>query len=211
MRWELVGYLGSILMFATFYMKTMIPLRLVAIAANVCMIVYTGVMHVIPILVLQSCLLPLNVYRLIQMRRLIERVKEASRGDFKVEALIPFMSAEKHAAGTMLFQAGDPSTKLYLVQRGRIRLVELDRVIGKGDLIGEIGILSPKNARTASALCEEDTEVLAITQDKVIQLYHQNPEFGFFLVRLVTQRLLGNLAEAQFDAAETLAPGERPG
>ena len=206
MLWELVGYVGSVLMFATFYMKTMIPLRLVGIAANVFMIAYAASKPAYPILVLQSCLLPLNVYRLIQMRRLIERVKEASRGDFKVEALIPFMTAEKHAAGTMLFQAGDPSTKLYLIQRGRIRLVELDRVIGKGDLIGEIGILSPKNARTASALCEEDTEVLAITQDKVIQLYYQNPEFGFFLVRLVTQRLLGNLAEAQFDAAETLAP-----
>ena len=32
---ELVGYLASALVFATFYMKTMMPLRAVAIASNV--------------------------------------------------------------------------------------------------------------------------------------------------------------------------------
>jgi CRP-like cAMP-binding protein len=99
---------------------------------------------------------------------------------------------------------------MYLVQKGGIRLVEIDRKVGQGDLIGEIGILSPTNVRTATAIADEDTDLLAITQDQVLQLYHQNPEFGFFLVRLVTQRLLRNLADAQFDAAETLAPGDKP-
>jgi len=46
MQWALyLGYLGSFLMFCTFYMKTMIPLRLTGIAENVCMIIYTGVTH----------------------------------------------------------------------------------------------------------------------------------------------------------------------
>ena len=37
---ELVGYLASALVFATFYMKTMMPLRAVAIASNVAFISY---------------------------------------------------------------------------------------------------------------------------------------------------------------------------
>jgi len=143
------------------------------------------------------------------MKRLVARVKEASRGDFEVEALLPFMTPERHKQGHILFQVGDPSDRMYLIQSGAIRLVEFDRRLGKGELLGEIGILSPRGARTATAMCEEDTELVAITQDKVLQLYYQNPEFGFFLVRLVTKRLLGNLAEAQFDSAETLAPGGR--
>jgi CRP/FNR family cyclic AMP-dependent transcriptional regulator len=205
---QVIGYLGSVLMFSTFYMKTMIPLRLVGIGANVCMIVFTAFTHTWPILILQSCLLPLNAFRLVQMRRLIARVKQASKGDFRVEALIPFMTPEHRTKGQIVFQAGDPSDRMYLVQSGALRLVELDRRVGKGDLVGEIGILSPTNVRTATAIADEDTQLLAITQDKVLQLYYQNPEFGFFLVRLVTQRLLRNLADAQFDAAQTLAPGD---
>jgi hypothetical protein len=207
---QVIGYVGAVLMFSTFYMKTMIPLRVVGIAANVCMVAFAGATRAYPVLILQACLLPLNTYRLIQMRRLIARVKEASKGDFRVEALIPFMKPAHLKKGEMLFQAGDPSDKMYLVQKGGIRLVEIDRKVGQGDLIGEIGILSPTNVRTATAIADEDTDLLAITQDQVLQLYHQNPEFGFFLVRLVTQRLLRNLADAQFDAAETLAPGDKP-
>jgi len=206
---QVIGYVGAVLMFSTFYMKTMIPLRLVGIAANVCMIAFTAATRAYPILVLQSCLLPLNTFRLFQMRGLIARVKAASKGDFRIEALIPFMTPEPRKKGEMLFQAGDPSDRMYLVQSGAVRLVELDRRLGKGELLGEIGILSPTNVRTASAIAEEDSVLLAITQDKVLQLYYQNPEFGFFLVRLVTQRLLRNLADAQFDAAQTLAPGEK--
>ena len=90
MHWyDLLGYLGSVLMFSTFYMKTMIPLRLVGIAANVSMIVYTAAAGIYPVLILQACLLPLNVLRLVQMRRLIDRVAEASTKDFKLDALVP--------------------------------------------------------------------------------------------------------------------------
>jgi hypothetical protein len=197
------GYLGSILMFSTFYMKTMIPLRLVGIAANVCMIIFTLLAHVTPVLVLQACLLPLNVYRLVQMKRMIEKVKDASQGDFRFDALIPFMTLEKHAKGTVLFRAGDPSKKMYLIQTGEVRLQELGKVIGKGEVLGEIGILSPSNRRTGTAICATDVDFMTITEDKVLQLYYQDPKFGLFLVRLVIQRLLRNI-----DPRATMSPPE---
>jgi hypothetical protein len=46
-----------------------------------------------------------------------------------------------------------------------------------------------------------------VTQDVVLQLFYQKPEFSFFLVRLVTKRLLDNLEDAQFDAMATMGPG----
>ncbi len=39
---EPCGYLASALVFGTFYMKRMIPLRLVGIASNLAFIVYPG-------------------------------------------------------------------------------------------------------------------------------------------------------------------------
>lgn len=194
MHWfDLIGYIGAVLMFSTFYMKTMIPLRIAGISANVIFIVYSALAGVYPVLLLQSCLLPLNVIRLVQMRRLIRRVGEAARGEFDLSALIPFMNPVRMSRREVLFKRGDTADKLYLIQRGKVRLTNTDIVLGPGELVGEIGILSPHKKRTDSAVCEEDSEMMVIESDRVLQLYFQNPEFGFYLVRLVTHRLLQNL------------------
>ncbi len=70
------GWLASALVFTTFFMRTMIPLRLVAIASNVAFMAYAvlglryGVFgRLYPILVLHASLLPLNVLRLRQLHR----------------------------------------------------------------------------------------------------------------------------------------------
>jgi len=67
--WIVVAaWVASILVFCAFFMKTMIPLRIVGIASNAAFIAYAllglhyGVFgRVYPILVLHSYLLPLNV------------------------------------------------------------------------------------------------------------------------------------------------------
>ena len=57
---ELFGYIASVLVFTTFYMKTMVPLRLVAIASNVAFIIYALWGRLTPILILHVLLLPLD-------------------------------------------------------------------------------------------------------------------------------------------------------
>jgi CRP-like cAMP-binding protein len=203
---QALGYLGSVLMFLTFFMKTMIPLRITGIAANVVMITFTSIAHVYPILILQACLLPLNVLRFIQMKRLITRVKAAARGDFKIEPLLPFMRHEHKQDGDVLFKAGDKGDRMYFLQRGRVRLREIDKVLKDGDVFGEVGLVSADKERTATAACEGDCELYSVTQDVVLQLFYQKPEFSFFLVRLVTKRLLDNLEDAQFDSMATIGP-----
>jgi CRP/FNR family cyclic AMP-dependent transcriptional regulator len=205
-RVEVIGYVGSVLMFLTFFMKTMIPLRFTAICANVVMIAYTSIKGVPPILILQSCLLPLNILRFVQMKRLITRVKAAARGDFKIEPLLPFMKHETRADGDVLFKAGDKGDRMYFLQAGRVRLREIEKVLKDGDVFGEIGLLSADKERTATAVCEGECNLYSLTQDVVLQLFYQKPEFSFFLVRLVTKRLLDNLEDAQFDAMATMGP-----
>src|SRR5207302_3896815 len=82
MHWtEAIGYIAAALTFATFLMKTMIPLRIVGISANCFFIVYGFFAHVHPALVLHLALLPLNGLRLYQMLQLVEKVKAASQSD----------------------------------------------------------------------------------------------------------------------------------
>lgn len=198
MSWiEIIGYVGSALMFSTFYMKTMMPLRITAITANVVMITYTALAGVYPVLVLQSALLPLNVWRLIEMRRLIASVRSAAAGDFAAEALIPFMHRTEIAAGEVLFRRGDQSDAMYLLESGEVELTEINLTVEPGSLVGEIGLLAPSQVRTATARCASAAVLHRIDQDEVVRLYYQKPEFAFYLIRLVIRRLLENAERAR--------------
>ena len=52
---------------------------------------------------------------------------------------------------------------------------------------------------------EEDlssnTRTLTIPADKVYELYHQNPEFGFHMVRLITERLTRDIRRLEGQVA----------
>lgn len=196
MSWqEYAGYVGSFLMFSTFWMKTMIPLRVAGIAANTAMIIYALMAGLYPILAMQCLMLPVNFYRLFQMRALLMRVNQASEGGFQPDALVPFMKKEVFEDGDIVFRTGDDSHKLYLIRKGAVLLREIDHTLSAGDIFGEIGILAENNRRMATAQCVGKTQLFSITRDQVTLLFFQNPEFGFFLMRLVTGRLLQN-AEA---------------
>jgi hypothetical protein len=43
--------------------------------------------------------------------------------------------------------------------------------------------------------------VAAIGRDKVLELYYQDPKFGFFLIRLVASRLLSDAARPPAEVA----------
>lgn len=81
---EAAGYLASLLVFATFCMKTMVPLRIVAVLSNIAFIVYSSYGGLYPILLLHSVLLPLNVARTFQMLRLRRLVKKATKATSQV-------------------------------------------------------------------------------------------------------------------------------
>lgn len=193
---EITGYAASMLVFCTFYMKTMIPLRVVAIVSNVAFMLYAVGGRLYPVLILHVILLPLNCVRLIQMRTLIRKVREAAKGDCSMEWLIPYMQSRTLKKG-VLFRKGDAADEMYMVLRGSIRLLDVGVTIQPGTVIGEIGIFAPSGRRMDTAVCDGDVEVAAIRNDKVLQLYHQNPKFGFYLINLVTDRLLQNLSKAQ--------------
>lgn len=190
---EFVGYVGSLLMFSTFWMRTMIPLRIAGLCGNLAMMLYAAMGGLWPMMILQLLMFPVNIGRLVQIRRLVRRVARAAAGEFRPDALIPFMKREVHADGDVLFKLGAASDKMYLIREGTVNLVEVGRELGPDTLFGEIGIVSSQNLRTATAVCKGPCVLLSIDQEHVLELYFQEPEFGFYLMRLVTDRLLHNL------------------
>jgi hypothetical protein len=62
---DLAGYIACSLVFLTFYMKGMVPLRLAALCSNVAFLIYAFALHLAPIAILHSALIPVNIIRLI--------------------------------------------------------------------------------------------------------------------------------------------------
>ena len=58
--------------------------------------------------------------------------------------------------------------------------------------MGELGFLTPNNRRTMTIECIEDGQVLTITYERLLEIYFQNPQFGYYYLKLTSQRLLDN-------------------
>jgi len=206
----IAAWIAAFLVFSSFFMKTMIPLRIVAIVSNVAFISYAllglkyGVFgRVYPILVLHSCLLPLNVVRLRQLKRLVAAVQKATDEDV-VRSLVPYMKTELHPKGTVLFRQGDSADRLYLVQEGDVHFLDVDKHAVAGDVFGEVGLFAPEGTRALTAVCEEDCRLSAISGKKVLELYYLDPRFGYFLIRLVAGLVLENRERGGAVAVGTL-------
>lgn len=105
-------------------------------------------------------------------------------------------------AGEYIFKEGDNAQSIHFLVEGTIALkvqvmTRPDYVtvsyIGKSyDCFGWSGLVSP-NYYTASALCEEPTEVLELKGSDLLQILEQHPQAGFRVMHkmanLVSDRL----------------------
>ncbi|MEO8401432.1 MAG: cyclic nucleotide-binding domain-containing protein [Gammaproteobacteria bacterium] len=191
---SIIGYLAAVLVASSFYMKTIVPLRVFAIASNICFIAYGYfiVPMLYPVLILHLFLLPLNIIRLWQIRKLIKGIKTYANGDYSLEWLVPYMTKEIYPQQSVLFQKNDKADKIFLLQQGKVYLPQLNHYVGPGDILGEIGVLSPYKSRTSDAICVEETHLLFITEEQAMVLYYQNPKFGLFLLRIIIKRSIEN-------------------
>lgn len=186
------------------FVKTMIPLRWLAVGTNFGFLMYGLLYPSIPMLFLHGLLLPVNIYRALEMVKLTRRVtKAAQRGDVSGLWLKPYMKARTMNAGEILFRKGDVADHLYFLAEGEIEFVEIGKPLHPGSMFGEIAFFAPDRRRTLTARCSQDSRVLTIDESTLLQLYYQNPEFGFELVRLVAGRLTADVQrlESRISAA----------
>lgn len=177
------------------FVKTMIPLRWLAITSNVGFIAYGALHPSYPMLLLHLALLPINFFRLAEMKRLTRRV-EAVRVEGQLSSvwLRPYMRSKKMRAGAVLFRKGDVGDRLYLLADGRVELVEIGTSVEPGQIFGEIAFFSPDRRRMLTARCAENSTVLSIDEATVKELYYQNPAFGFRMIELVAERFSADVA-----------------
>lgn len=196
---EISGYVAAILMFATFYVKMMVPLRIIGICANVAFLTYGILGDLNPVIVLHAILLPVNAYRLHQMLQLTRDVREAASGEIDIDWLKPYAAQQEAQAGDVLFRKGDAAREMFVVVSGRFRLAESGIAIAPMQMVGELAFLAQKRVRTQTLECVEAGTLLKVGYQQVEQLYFQNPKFGFYLLKLITRRLFDNVEQLEHE------------
>jgi hypothetical protein len=188
---------ASIFVVATTTMRTMIPLRIFGILANVVLFLTAIPAHNYLVMLVQSAMFLVNSYRLHQMLQLVRDVKKSVNSDLSMEWLKPFMTERNCTAGEILFYKDEKAEDMLYIVSGSFKLVESGIVLPIGAIVGEFGMLTPSNIRTQSLECVEAGLVLSVSYTKVEELYVQNPAFGFYFLRLVSARLLQNVDTLQ--------------
>src|SRR3984893_3289453 len=194
---NILALIGAIFFVATLLMRTMVPLRVTGIISDVFFIGYGVLSGTVTTLMLYLLLLPINIFRLGQMLKLVKRARLAAQGDLSMDWLKPFMTRRKYGQGDVLFRKGDRANEMFFTVTGKFLVTELGIELPPGRLVGELGFLSPDNRRTQSLECTEDGQVLAITYDRLLEIFFQNPDFGYYFLRLSTERLLQNITRLE--------------
>jgi CRP/FNR family transcriptional regulator, cyclic AMP receptor protein len=201
---EAIGYCAAAANVFVFVSNTMIPLRLAAILANALFAAYFYLKGYLPLFALNAFMVPINVLRLRQMRRLILDVRQATQaaddGDFEYEWLRPYMKQLTLSEGFTLYRKGDISEDAFFLVHGEILLPEPQVTLKPGTFFGEMGLFTEDNRRTASAVAVTDVDLLCVRYDALLELAAQNPQFGFYLMKLMMRRMQHNVEIARSNA-----------
>ena len=194
---NMFALVGAIFFVATLLMHTMVPLRVANIGGCTFYATSGALSGNVTTFLLYLLSLPINAIRLRQMLKLVKKARSATQGDMSMEWLKPFMTERKYRGGDKLFKKGDAASEMFLTVTGKFLVKEIGVELPPGRIMGELGFLTPNNRRTGTVECIEDGQVLTITCERLLEIYFQNPQFGYYFLVLTSQRLLENIARLE--------------
>lgn len=169
--------------------RTMIPLRVGALASNVLFLAFALAERDWMDALTNLALAVVGGHRLRQMLALVRRAREAARGDFSLDWLKPFMTSTRLGAGEALFAKGDAADAAHFLVRGRLRVAGAGVELPERALVGEMALFVDDKRRTATVEAVEDCELLTIGYAELQELCAQNPGFALYLLKTVAGRL----------------------
>lgn len=118
--------------------------------------------------------------------------------DDELERLIPMLSERRFKPRQLLFSAGDPPERVYLILKGRIKIYQVAEngkeiildVVGKGGVVGDMAIVED-GERIACAQAIDETVAASISWEDFSHLLHSSPRLGFAMAELMARRLVG--------------------
>ena len=194
---NMLALIGATLYVVTLMVRTIVPLRVIGIISMVFFIAYGALAGAVATFLLYLLSLPINVIRLRQMLTLVKKARLSAQGDLSMDWLRPYMTPRKYRKDETLFRKGDVANEMFLTVTGKFLVAEIGIEVPPNRIMGELGFVAPKNKRTQTVKCIESGDVLTITYETLLELYFQNPEFGYYLLSLTSERLLQNVSRLE--------------
>jgi CRP/FNR family transcriptional regulator len=118
--------------------------------------------------------------------------------DEELDRLIPMLTERSFKPRQILFQAGDPPERVYLLLKGRVKIYQVAEngkeiildVVGKGGVVGDMAIVED-GERIACASAIDETVAVSISWEDFSHVVQQSPKLGFAMMELMAHRLAG--------------------
>jgi uncharacterized membrane protein len=116
--------------------------------------------------------------------------------DQETQSLCALMETHHFDKGETIFNAGDAGDSIYIVRSGNVQVFienyEGHKIILRenepGDVFGDISLLDG-GPRTATAVAVDETEVLSLDRDSLLELVTKHPHAGLDLLTVMGRRL----------------------
>ena len=118
---------------------------------------------------------------------LLMRELRRSTGENQRESLVV-----RKKSGTSIFRTGDKGRFMFIVIEGAVDIKskgDLLAIVRAGDIFGEMALIHPDSRRTADAVANEDSELIPIHQQRLLQIIEREPEVAIELLRVFVSRL----------------------
>ncbi len=118
--------------------------------------------------------------------------------DEELERLVPLLSERRFKARQVVFAAGEPVERIYLVLKGTVKIYQVAEngkevivdIVGKGGIVGDMAIIEG-NERTTSAQALEETVAVSISWEDFSHVMQHSPRLAFAMAELMAGRLAG--------------------
>ena len=187
---EIIGWIAVVATIATYAMRTMLPLRVLALASNLFFLIYSALEAIYPTMVINGLLLPINLYRIYDIYRTTRLMKNVRPDEKAFEWLRSLITPVRVLDGEYLFRKGDPADRFFIMLAGEVLLEEINVTQQGEQIIGEVAFLSEDREHACSARCIGPCEIMAVDEAALMRLHSQNPAFGLYLIKLTVARLL---------------------
>jgi len=119
----------------------------------------------------------------------------------QLESLAQISEEKKYRGGETVFTEHSTGDEMYIIKKGKV-CIELGlkgkpntatiQRLSVGQIFGEL-VLVDKRSRSATAVCENDCEIITINRDKLDKLFEQDSRLGYTVMRNLAQLLAERL------------------
>lgn len=121
--------------------------------------------------------------------------------DDKLNRLIKHLKKVKYQDGDVVFEQGSAPTQIYIIKKGRIKLVEYVNYtpyqlleLGEGNSIGEASVIGIQN-HEVSAIAKGDVELFVFPRKVFMELFEIDKELFCLMILNIAKEVSNRLAK----------------